>query len=189
MVSNRRVLLAGVLATVVALAGCARSDRPPVGGPFKLIDQNGQPRDQSVLKGKWTAVFFGYTFCPDVCPATLQTLAEAQDRLGPKAAKFQVVFITIDPARDTSAQLKTYLSSSAFPKGAIGLTGSADAIAKAAKAYHVFYAKVGTGQDYEMQHSSAAYLMDPKGRFDRVLAFGLSPEEAAKQISDAMRED
>jgi len=189
MVSNRRTLLAGVLATVVGLAGCARSDRPPVGGPFKLIDQNGQPRDQSLLKGKWTAVFFGFTFCPDVCPATLQTLAEAQDRLGPKAADFQVVFITVDPERDTPAQLKAYLSSSAFPKGTIGLTGSDDAVAKTAKAYHVYYAKAGTGPAYDVQHSSAAYLMDPKGRFDRVLAFGLTPDEAAKQISDAMRED
>ncbi len=132
-------------------------------------------------------MFFGYTYCPDVCPTTMQTLAEAQDRLGPKAAKLQVVFVTIDPERDTPAQLKTYLSSAAFPKHAIGLTGSPAEVAGAAKAYHVFYQKQGTGSDYAMEHTSAVYLMNPKGRFDRVLAYSLTPDEIARQISDAMR--
>ena len=171
---------------MLLLAGCGQ---PPVavGGPFKLVDQNGRPRDQSMLKGKWSAVFFGYTYCPDVCPTTLQTLAEAEDRLGPKARNFQVVFVSVDPARDTPAQLKTYLSSPAFPKGAIGLTGTDAQVAAVAKAYHVFYQKAGSGQTYEVQHSSAVYLMDPKGRFSGIVAFGLPPDEMARQITDKMR--
>ena len=159
----------------------------PIGGPFKLVDQDGRARDERLLKGKWSAVFFGYTYCPDVCPTTLQSLAEAQDRLGPKAARLQVVFITVDPERDTPAQLKTYLSGGAFPKGTVGLTGTPVQVAAAAKAYHAFFQKEGTGADYSVQHVSAVYLMDPKGRFNRVVAFGLGPEEIARQISEAMR--
>jgi protein SCO1/2 len=178
--------IAASIAAALLLVGCGQ---PPVavGGPFKLVDQDGRPRDQSMLKGKWSAVFFGYTYCPDVCPTTLQTLAEAQDRLGPKAKSFQVVFVSVDPARDTPAQLKTYLSSPAFPKGAVGLTGTDAQVAAAAKGYHVFYQKQGSGQGYEVQHSSAVYLMDPKGHFSGIVAFGLPPEEMARQIADKMR--
>jgi protein SCO1/2 len=178
-------LIAASIAAAAALAGCSQPG-VAVGGPFRLTDQDGRPRDQSMLEGKWSAVFFGYTFCPDVCPTTLQTLAEAQDRLGPKARRFQVVFITVDPERDTPAQLKRYLSSSAFPKGAIGLTGTSAQIAQVAKAYHAFYQKQGAGQAYEVQHGSAVYLMDPRGRFSGVVAFGLPPDEVARQISEKM---
>jgi protein SCO1/2 len=177
------LIVAGLL-----LVACADRGQPVIGGPFRLIDQDGRPRDEGMLKGKWSAVFFGYTFCPDVCPTTLQTLAEAQDRLGPKARRLQVVFISVDPRRDTPRQIKAYLSSSAFPKGAVGLTGSSSEIARVAKAYHVFFQTQGSGPDYVVEHSSAVYLMDPKGRFSRVLAFGLKPEETARQIADAMSE-
>jgi protein SCO1/2 len=186
---RRRNALGFIAASILAALLVAACGQPQVaiGGPFKLVDQYGRPQDQSILKGKWSAVFFGYTYCPDVCPTTLQTLAEAQDRLGPKAGKFQVVFISVDPERDTPAQLKTYLSSPAFPKGAIGLTGSAAQVAQAAKAYHAFYQKQGSGQTYEVQHGSAVYLMDPKGRFSGVVAFGLPPDEVARQIAEKMR--
>jgi protein SCO1/2 len=169
------------------LAGCNRGAQVSIGGPFQLVDQDGRPRDQRLLKGKWSAVFFGYTYCPDVCPTTLQSLADAKDRLGPKGDKLQVVFITVDPERDTPAQLKTYLSGGAMPKGSIGLTGSAAQVAAAAKGYHAFFQKEGTGPDYSVQHVSAVYLMDPRGRFNRVVAFGLPPDEIARQISEAMR--
>ena len=182
---TRRALC--LLLACAALAACARSGgSAAVGGPFQLVDQNGQLRTEKMLKGKWTAVFFGYTFCPDVCPTTLQSLADAQGRLGPRAKDLQVVFVTVDPARDTPAQLRTYLSSQAFPKGTVGLTGTPDQIAAAAKAYKVFYQKQGTGRDYEMQHSSAIYLMDPKGRFTTVLAYDLGPAELARQLGKAM---
>jgi protein SCO1/2 len=168
------------------MAGCSQQPAVSIGGPFHLTDQDGRPRDQSMLKGKWSAVFFGYTYCPDVCPTTLQTLAEAQDRLGPKAGKFQVVFISVDPERDTPAQLRTYLSSPAFPKGAVGLTGTSAQVADVAKAYHAFYQKQGSGSGYEVQHGSTVYLMDPKGSFSGVIAFGLPPDEVARQISEKM---
>lgn len=185
-----------LFAFVTGLAACGPSPyagvqdqgagQPLVGGPFQLVDQNGRVVDQGVLARKWTAVFFGYTFCPDVCPTTLTTLGEAQTQLGAKAQDFQVIFITVDPARDTSAQLKAYLSSPVFPKGTLGLTGAPAQIDQAAKAYKVFYQKEGSGQTYVMDHTSAIYLMDPSGKFNRVLAENLKPDEIAHQITDAM---
>ena len=185
---DRRTVARCLFAAALLLTACGRADKPQVGGPFHLVDQYGQPRTERLLKGKWTAVFFGYTYCPDVCPATLQMLSDAEDRLGPKAQNLQVVFVTIDPQRDTPTQLRDYLSSSAFPKGTIGLTGSPAEIAQAAKAYHAFYKQEGTGQDYSMEHTSAVYLMNPRGRFNRVLAYGLTPDDTARLISEAMRE-
>lgn len=176
-----------LIAAACTLAACAKTEKPLVGGPFHMVDQTGKAVDDSLLKGRWSLVFFGYTFCPDVCPTTLTTLAQAQDRLGPKARKLQVVFVSVDPERDTPAQLKTYLSSPSFPKGTVGLTGTPAQVAEITKAYKVFYQKQGTGPDYAMDHSAAIYLMDPKGRFDRVVAPGISPDEIARQIADAMR--
>jgi protein SCO1/2 len=183
---SRRTAIS-LIAAACTLAACAKTEKPLVGGPFHMVDQTGKVVDDSLLKGKWSLVFFGYTFCPDVCPTTLTSLTQAEDRLGPKARKLQGVFITVDPARDTPAQLKTYLSSPAFPKGTIGLTGSPAQVDAAAKAYKVYYARQGDGADYAMDHSSAVYLMDPKGRFDRVVAYGLTPDEIARQVADAMR--
>src|SRR5471032_1924449 len=139
LIADRAKLTLCLFAAALLITACSGGDRPAIGGPFHLVDQNGRPRDQSMLKGKWSAVFFGYTFCPDVCPTTLQALADAETRLGPGAARLQVVFVTVDPARDTPGQLKAYLSSSAFPKGAVGLTGAPAEVAAAAKAYKVFY--------------------------------------------------
>ena len=158
-----------------------------VGGPFQLVDQTGKPVDEKILKGKWSVVFFGYTYCPDVCPTTMVEMAQAQERLGPKARDVQFLFISVDPERDTPAQLTTYLSNDAFPKGTIGLTGTPAQVAVAAKAYRTFYRKVGTGTDYLMDHPTPAYLMDPKGRFNRVIPFGIGPDEVVTQVSAAMR--
>lgn len=182
-------ILALVLAAGAWRMGVFRRGEPPpaIGGPFHLIDQRGAPADESILKGKWSAVYFGYSFCPDACPTTLATLAQAIERLGPRGRKLQVVFITVDPARDTPAQLKTYLSSPSFPKGAIGLTGAPADVARAARAYRVWYKPAGAGAAYSVDHTSVVYLMDPRGRFSRPIAYGLSPEETARQISDAMR--
>ncbi|HWA61439.1 MAG TPA: SCO family protein [Caulobacteraceae bacterium] len=187
------VLVAALAAAIAVFAawriGAFGGAEPPpaVGGPFQMVDQTGKPQTEQMLNGRWSAVFFGYTFCPEACPTTLTTLAKAQDLLGPKAKDLQVVFVTIDPARDTAAQLKTYLSSAAFPKGSIGLTGTPAQVAAIAKAYHVYYQKSGSGPDYAMDHSTALYLMDPRGRFDKVIAYGVTPEEMARQIADAMR--
>lgn len=186
MFPNLRRLRLCFIAAALALAACSSQSDITIGGPFHLEDQNGAPRDQTMLKGKWSAVFFGYTYCPDVCPTTMQALGDAEQRLGARAARFQVVFISVDPARDTPAQLKTYLSNPVFPKGAIGLTGTPAEVAEAAKAYHVFYQAEGSGKDYAVQHTSAIYLMDPHGRFSQVIDFGKPPAQIAQQVSDAM---
>jgi len=175
------------LAALIARNPAGSAGQGAVGGPFAMVDQNGRPVDESVLKGKWSAVFFGYTFCPDVCPTTLQTLAVAQDRLGPKAKELQIVFVTVDPKRDTADQLKAYLSADSFPKGTVGLTGTPEQVAAIAKAYHVYYAAEGQEDGYLVSHSTPTYLMNPKGGFNRVIPYNLPPEEVARQISDAMR--
>jgi len=157
------------------------------GGAFSLVDQDGKPTTQSVLNGKWSVVFFGYTFCPDFCPTTLTTLGQAMTQLGPRAKDVQVVFITVDPARDTPAALKTYMTSRVFPKNMIGLTGAPDQVARAAKDYFVYYQKEGSGSNYTMDHSTALYLMGPDGRFRTVIADGLTPQQDAQQIAQAMQ--
>jgi protein SCO1/2 len=189
------IFLAAALPGVVGLAGCsprvsgsAHNPGDP-GGPFHLTDQNGRAVDEKVLNGKWSVVFFGYTFCPDYCPTTLAALGQAFDQLGPKAAGAQVVFITVDPERDTPAQLKSYLSAKVFPKQLVGLTGTPQQIAQVAKAYMIYYQKQGTGANYSMDHSTVLYLMDPTGRFHSVLPPGVTPDETARRLSDAMRGD
>ena len=190
---QRLILLSACLVGLIVLMGLIwrNASVEPVsrlpGGAFHLVDQTGKPVSENILKGKWSAVFFGFTYCPDVCPTTLQVLAQAQDQLGPRAKDFQVVFVSVDPGRDTPEQLANYLSNSAFPKATLGLTGTPAQIAQIARAYRVVYEKSGAGSDYVVNHSTATYLMNPKGRFDRVLPLGISPEEVTRQITAAMR--
>ena len=152
-----------------------------------MVDQDGRPVDQRVLLGRWSAVFFGYVSCPDTCPATLQTLAAAQDRLGAKGANLRTVLVTVDPERDTPAQLKVYLSQPDFPKGSLGLTGTPAQVAAIAKAYRAYYQKVPRqGGGYDMDHSAAIYLMNPKGQFVTPLSESLGPQGLAEAIGKAM---
>jgi len=160
-----------------------------VGGPFQLVDQTGKAVDESVLKGKWSVVFFGFTYCPDVCPGTLQALTGAMDQLGPKAEDVRIVFISVDPERDTPAKVRAWLEAQRPPAGTLGLTGTVEQSNAAAKAYRVFHEKAGDGPDYLVNHSTAMYLMDPRGRFVKVLAYGMTPEQLADQIRAAMRGD
>lgn len=164
----------------------AASGQPLVGGKFNLVNQDGQPVDQTLLNGKWSLVFFGFTYCPEFCPTTLAELAAVQQRLGDKAKDLQIVFISVDPQRDTPRQLKDYLSSDGFPKGTIGLTGTPEQVAQAAKAYRAFYQKVGEGETYTMNHSLTVYLMGPDARFRTAVAYGLGPDKSTKIIEDAM---
>lgn len=196
--SRNRLLL--ILACVVGIAiagglawkaGVFAKAPPPsaIGGAFQLVDQDGKRVDERVLKGKWSAVFFGFTYCPDVCPGTLQGLTAAADLLGPKAKDLQIVFISTDPERDTPANVKQWLEAQSPPAGTLGLTGTPQEVAVAAKAYRVVYSKSGEGSDYAINHSTAIYLMDPKGRFVRIMAYGMTPEQMADQIKAAMRGD
>lgn len=174
----------GVLALTSAGVGpsAPSPSGPHLGGPFHLVDQDGRAVDQHLIDGKWTAVFFGYTFCPEACPTTLQGLAAAQDRLGARGRDFQIVFVTVDPGRDTPAKMKAYLATPGFPKGVIGLTGGEADIARAAKAYRVYYARSGSGPNYLMDHSVVTYLMSPKGELVAVLRPDQTPQEMAGQI-------
>ena len=189
-----RSLTCLALASLVAIGAAACGPRTPepvestaaIGGNFQLTNTAGRRVDQGLLRGKWSAVFFGYAYCPDVCPTTLTTLGQAMTKLGDKAARTQVVFITIDPDRDTPAQLKTYLAGASFPKGVIGLTGSATDIATVARAYRVYYKKVPDGATYSMDHTAVIYLMDPRGRFVRPVDPSKSPADVADQIARAM---
>ena len=135
-----------------------------IGGPFRLIDQNGEPFSDTDLRGKSFLVFFGFTHCPDVCPTTLFDISEIMRNLGKDADRTAAVFITVDPERDTPAALKEYLSS--FDPHVRGLSGDLADIAAVAKAYRVYYRKVPLeGGDYTMDHTAIVYLMDKEGQF------------------------
>jgi protein SCO1/2 len=190
------IAIAAALAilTVVVISGrdasssreIASTGQPLVGGDFQLVDQDGRAVDQTLLDGKWSLVFFGFTYCPEFCPTTLAELAAVKQRLGDKADDLQIVFVSVDPERDTPQALKDYLSSDGFPQGTIGLTGSPEQIAQAAKVYRAYYEKVGEGDAYTMNHSLTVYLMGPDGRFRTAVAYGLGPDKSAKIIEDAM---
>jgi len=135
-----------------------------IGGKFSLVDQNGKPFTDADLKGKWRLVFFGYTHCPDVCPTALNDLSLALDELGAKKDQVGIVFISVDPERDTPDVLKSYVESFGGP--VVALTGSADEVKQAAQDYKVYYAKhPRTDGGYDMDHSALIYVMDPQGRF------------------------
>lgn len=174
------------VALLGALPACQpRTEAAAVGGPFRLTDQDGHAIDQGVLNGRWSTVFFGYTYCPDICPATLQTLGQTAKTLGDKAKDLQVVFVSVDPGRDTPQVMKAYLDGQALPIRTIGLTGTPSEVAAVAKAYKVYYAKAGSGRDYSVDHSAAIYLMDPHGRFVEPLSPSMSADQLAKEIAKA----
>src|SRR5881394_1301437 len=154
------VIAAGVLLALAlretprGAAGTALASA--IGGQFQLIDQNGKPFSDANLKGKWHLIFFGYTHCPDACPTALNEMSLALDRLGIKRDEVGVVFITVDPER-----------------------GSPEAVAQAAKAYRVFYAKHPRADgDYDMDHSAVIYVMNPEGRFTATF----TPDSSADAI-------
>ncbi len=157
------------------------------GGPFQLTDQDGRAVDQTILNGKWTLVFFGFTYCPDYCPTTLAAIDATKRRMGADGDRLQVLFISVDPERDTPQALKDYLSTDGFPKGVIGLTGTPEQVRAAAAAYRAYYKKVGEGPDYTMNHSLTVYLMGPDGRYRTAIAHDLAPDAAASVLGRAMK--
>ena len=173
------------------LIGLEHRDRPrgaagtllasAIGGPFRLVDQNGKTVTDADLKGKWSLIYFGYTHCPDACPTALNDIAIALDELGPKRAAVRPVFITVDPERDTPEVLKAYVT--AFDAPILALTGTPEEVAQAAKGYRIYYAKhPEAGGDYSMDHSSVIYVMDPQGRFTASFTQENSPEEIAERL-------
>ena len=134
-----------------------------IGGPFSLTDQTGATVTQAALQGHPSALFFGYTYCPDVCPTTLADMTTWLAQLGPASDKLKVYFVTVDPERDTAAHMKSYLE--AFDPRITGLTGTRPQIDAMLKAYRVFSRKVGDGPDYSMDHTASVYLLDDKAEF------------------------
>ncbi|MFY9294931.1 MAG: SCO family protein [Methylorubrum rhodinum] len=145
-------------------------NREPVGGPFALIDQDGRPRTDADFRGRLVILTFGYTGCPDVCPTDLMAIAQALDRLGAAGDAIQPVFVTLDPARDTSATLAEFVPS--FHPRLIGLTGSEAAIRQTADAFKVFYRR----EENTIEHSAFVYLLDREGRYLGFFPPGTSAE-------------
>jgi protein SCO1/2 len=152
-----------------------------IGGPFRLIDQNGQPFSDKDLRGKTFLVFFGFTHCPDVCPTTLFEISEIMRNLGREADRTAALFISVDPERDTPQSMRDYLSS--FDPHVRGLTGDAAALTAVAKAYRVYYKKVPLdGGDYTMDHTAIVYLMDKEGQFISPFNMKRTAEAAAADL-------
>lgn len=141
-----------------------------IGGPFTLVDDNGAPVTEKTLAGKPYAIYFGYTYCPEVCPTTLFDLTNWIKQLGPDADKLNYVFVTVDPERDTPKLMHAYLAS--FDKRIRGFTGTPAEIAKIAGEYRVYYKKIPSSDgSYAMDHSSIIYLMDASEKLDTVIPY------------------
>lgn len=152
-----------------------------IGGPFSLTDQDGKARTQADFRGRFMLVYFGYSFCPDVCPATLAEMGAALDKLGSRKRRVVPLFISIDPERDTPKVLKDYLKS--FGPDFIGLTGSTKNVERAAQAYHVYILKHPLpGGSYSMDHSGVIYLMGPDGRFVTYYEDEIGPDRIAEDL-------
>lgn len=161
------------------------SGQTSIGGPFHLIDQNGNSVSDHTYRGRYMLIYFGYTFCPDVCPTTLGVMAGAMDKLGAQAGKVVPIFITIDPARDTPAVLKQYVA--AFGPRFVGLTGDQASITQVENAFHVYAKKAPAGpgaakDTYAVNHSSVIYLMGPDGKLVSYYDNPLSPDQLATAI-------
>lgn len=198
VIAGVMVVVAGIGAIAALLTtdrpiGAARegqsSGTPLVGGAFTLVDQDGKTRTQADFAGKLMLIYFGYTFCPDVCPTGLQRLAEGLDALSDgDRAQVSPVFVTIDPARDTPAVLKEYVAQ--FHPDLIGLTGTADQVSVAAKAYRVYYRKsdqTKDQKDYLMDHSSIIFLMGKDGTYKAHFTHESKPEEIAAGVRRALQ--
>jgi protein SCO1/2 len=179
------LLVVAVIAIVPRLAQLA-DDRPAVGGAFSLIDQTGKTVTDADFHGKLMLVYFGYTFCPDVCPTELGVMTQAYDLL-PQAAQQKVVpiFITVDPERDTVDQMAEYVSN--FSPAMLGLTGSPEQVRKVLTEYRVFARKVdGEDGNYSVDHSSLIYLMGKDGRLVALLPGGTPAKDIADRVRAAL---
>jgi cytochrome oxidase Cu insertion factor (SCO1/SenC/PrrC family) len=197
---RRRTLVMAIvlLLAAVALAAASFLYRPGpagplasgaalVGGPFSAINHKGEAVTEKTYQGHYRLMFFGFTFCPDVCPTELQVMAQALKQLGPDGESIVPILVTIDPARDTPDVMKSYVE--AFDPRLVGLTGSPAQIAASAKAWRVFYQKVENKDrpdDYTMDHSSLIFLMDRDNRFLKHFTYATDPTALADEIRRAI---
>ncbi len=170
--------------------GLFRSDSEPHFGraaiaSFRLTDQNGATVTEKAVMGRPAVLFFGFTYCPDVCPTTLTSISALLARLGGDGDRLGVFFVTVDPERDTPALLKTYLSS--FDPRIRGLTGTADEISAIARPLGVYYAKSGTGDGYTMDHAASVFLLDANGALSGTIAYGEDQNVAEAKLRALLR--
>jgi protein SCO1/2 len=185
-----------LLVATLALAACGPSEPQfrsaditgtTYGRDFALTDHRGKAVTLADYRGKAVVLFFGYTHCPDVCPTTLSELAAAMEKLGPAAKDVQVLFVTVDPARDTPELLAEYVP--AFNPSFLGLYGDAEATARTAKEFRVFYQKQPgpTPTTYTMDHSAGTFLFDPQGRLRVYVSYGQGPDVFVHDIRELLR--
>ncbi len=159
------------------------TDRPRIGGPFELVDQNGAPVTERDLTGRWTLIYFGYTYCPDVCPVTLSNMTQALELLGAQADKVNPWFVTVDPMRDTVEELKPYAEN--FDPRIRFLTGTDEQVTRALTAYRVFRSirdENPADPDYFVDHTSLIYLMGPDGAYVATFAHTATGKEIADRL-------
>ena len=192
MTTLRAIRYAAWAAVAVALAivgyvawqqygGGGRIAAASIGGPFALTDQHGATITEAQLKGHPTALFFGYTFCPDVCPTTLFEMTGWLGKLGPDGDKLKVYFVTVDPERDTQEALASYLS--AFDPRIAGLTGSPEAVEAMTKAFRIYSRKVPIdGGGYIMDHTASIYLLNSDAVFTGTIDYQEDPETALAKL-------
>jgi protein SCO1/2 len=193
--TRRGLLLAGGALATFALAGCDKILPPSFNGvditgasyaqDFRLNDADGRERTLADFKGKAVMMFFGFTQCPDVCPTALVRAAEIRRMLGADGERLQVIFVTVDPERDSPVVLKAYTQ--AFDPSFIGLYGDLRTTAETAKAFKVFYKKVPTGSSYTMDHSAFSYVFDPRGKIRLVLRHEQSAQECAQDLRQILQ--
>lgn len=191
---NRLIVPAAALLAIVAVGLAAwlwlPGNEPEsggealVGGPFELVDQDGETRRDSDFRGDYMLVFFGYNYCPDICPTALYNVTLALDEMGAEAADVQPIYITIDPERDRVAEMKRFAAN--FHPRLVALTGTPEKVADAARAYRVYYKKNGEGEDYLVDHSGFIYLMDRDGRYVRHFSHDAGPSEIAEGLRKAL---
>jgi cytochrome oxidase Cu insertion factor (SCO1/SenC/PrrC family) len=177
----------GVYALMSSPQGPRSSGEALVGGPFTMVNQKGETVTEKSFAGKPMLLFFGYTYCPDICPTELQVMAEALSQLGDKGADIQPILVSVDPTRDTPQVLADYVAN--FGPQFVGLTGTAEQVKAMADTYRVFYAKVENKTDasaYLMDHSSIIYLMGPDGKFLKHFTYSTDAKALAEGIAAAL---
>lgn len=186
-----RIFRIGLWAVIALCAGAAISlylgqglgpqgEQAAYGTPFRLTDQNGAEITEAALLGKPSAVFFGYTHCPDVCPTTMAELGSFQTQLAAEGKALNVVFVTVDPERDTAPLLKDYVS--AVSPDVTAITGDPAGVAAMLKGWGVYAKRIGEGPDYLMDHTATTFLLDSKGRFSGTIAYGEDPKTAKEKL-------
>ena len=182
------IVIAAIAAFILYGGGTGVKGVASIGGPFALVDHKGQPKTDKDFRGKHMLIYFGYTYCPDVCPTALQSMTLAMNQLDPATQKkITPVFITIDPKRDTAEQLNAYVEN--FHPSMVGLTGTPEEIAKTAQVYRVYFGRAKgieeESTDYLMDHSSIVFLMNPDGEYVTHFTHATPPERMAEKLAKA----